>query len=444
MTRCIIPKTDSYKASHYKGYPRGTQLISSYCEARGGDLTDEIVFFGLQAIIKQHFTGVVVTITDAIEYSRFFERHFGDPTIYNFDGWRHIAEDHGGKLPVKIIAAPEGAVYAPHTPLFTITNTCPLCAWVTSYLEPLLVQVWYPSTVATYSREVRKTILRYLEDTGTPAEINFKLHDFGYRGSSSYESAGIGGAAHLLNFDGTDTLAGIEHINEFYTSAIPGMWGYSVPAAEHSTITAWGKDHEREAYANMLKEFSGNVAVVSDSYNIFNAAGVIWPSLREEVLGHDGKVIIRPDSGEPVDVCTTVIELLGSRFGYHLNDKNYRVLPDNLRIIQGDGTDLRIIDQILAAFKRRGWSADNIAFGMGGGLLQKHNRDDLGFTLKASVAIVDGRERPISKNPVTASWKASKAGWQDVPSGQVVFEDGEAFGFQHFGDMRDLARAGVL
>jgi nicotinamide phosphoribosyltransferase len=306
---------------------------------------------------------------------------------------------------------PEGTVVPVKNVLATIENTDPECYWLTTYLETALLRaVWYPTTVATQSWTIRKIILDYLEKTGDPSLIDFKLHDFGARGVSSLESAAIGGAAHLVNFMGSDTISGVVYAREYYDA---GVSGFSIPAAEHSTITSWGRDGEVDAYRNMLNQFAkpgSIVAVVSDSFDIFNAASRLWgEELREQVVQSGATVVIRPDSGDPVDVNRRLVEILGEKFGYTTNAKGFKVL-NNVRLIQGDGVNELSIRSILGAFMAMGWSADNIAFGMGGALLQQVDRDTQKFAMKCSSACVNGEWIDVQKDPATDPGKKSKAG----------------------------------
>ena len=200
-----------------------------------------------------------------------------------------------------------------HNVLMTVENTDPVCFWLTNWLETLLVHAWYPSTVATQSREMKRILLRYLEATGDPGLIDFKLHDFGCRGVSSLESAGIGGAAHLVNFLGTDNLPALELLAETYGAE---CGGFSLPASEHSTITSWGEAHELDAMRNMLAQYpDGLVACVSDSYDVYRACAEYWGgALREAVLARPGTLVIRPDSGDPASVVCRVLDILGDAF----------------------------------------------------------------------------------------------------------------------------------
>ena len=404
----LILLTDSYKLTHWKQYPPGTQRVFSYFESRGGKF-DSVVFFGLQYIMKKYLEGEVITKEKIDEAEAVSAMHFGSKSIFNRDGWEHILKDHGGRLPISIKAVPEGTEVPVHNALITVENTCDKCYWLTNYIETLLVQSWYPTTVATISHRIKELIGNYLERTGTPELIDFKLHDFGFRGVSSVESAGIGGASHLINFKGTDTIAGITTLRRYYYAKMPG---FSIPAAEHSTITSWGRENEAEAMKNMLRQFpSGTVAVVSDSYDIFKACDEIWGSkLKDMVLSRDGQVVIRPDSGYPPEVVVKVLDILGNRFGYNRNAKGYKVLNDKIRVIQGDGINLEMIEKILSNMEANGWSADNIAFGMGGALLQKMDRDTQKFAFKCSSARINGVDRDVYKKPITDPGKDSKAG----------------------------------
>jgi len=266
----------------------------------------------------------------------------------------------------------------------------------------------------------RTNINQYLEDTGDPTLIDFKLHDFGYRGVSCDEQAGIGGMAHLTSFMGTDTVKGIITAQQYYNAQ---MCGFSIPASEHSTMTSWGKDHELDAFRNMLDQHpTGLVACVSDSFDIYHACEQYWGTdLKDQILGRDGTLVVRPDSGDPIEVTEKVFEILWKQFGGTTNEKGYRVLDPHIRMIQGDGIDLNMLAMILANFKDKMISADNIAFGSGGGLLQQFNRDTGRFAFKCCHAIINGESRDIFKSPIAGS-KPSKKGYLTLQK-----NDGGAF-----------------
>ncbi len=408
----LLLNTDSYKTSHWLQYPPQTEYISSYIEPRGG-IFDETLFFGLQAFILEYLSRPF-TQTDIDEAAILLAAH-GVP--FNKAGWQYILDTYQGYLPISIEAVPEGTVLANKNALVQIINTDPQCFWLVSYLETALLRaVWYPSTVASLSYACKNIIKKALEKSADSlAGLAFKLHDFGSRGASSLETAALGGLAHLVNFAGTDTLSSLIAASRWYgMSQADNIAAFSIPAAEHSTITSWGREGEVEAYRNMLKQFGGSgkiVAVVSDSYDLWQAIDKLWGDvLKQDVQNSGGTLVIRPDSGDPVKVVREALIRLSERFGYSLNQKGYKVLPDYVRLIQGDGINPVSLQKILDAMMQAGFSADNVAFGMGGGLLQQVDRDTLGWAMKASAAQVAGEWRDVYKDPITSKAKRSKRG----------------------------------
>lgn len=414
----LILDTDSYKSSHYLQYPPGTLNLFNYLESRGGKF-DKTVFFGLQYLLKEYLSKQV-TMEQVSEANEFFKKH-GVP--FNLDGWMRVVTKHGGYLPLRIKALPEGTVVPTKTPLLTCEVTDPELFWLVGWFETMIMRLWYPITVASLSYHIKDIIKKYMTETADTLDgLPFKLHDFGSRGVSSRESAAIGGAAHLVNFMGSDTLVGVQMARDYYGE---DMAGFSIPAAEHSTITSWGKDNEAKAYENMLTQFAkpgAILAVVSDSYDIWHAADKIWgEQLRQKVIESGATVVIRPDSGDPVSVVNKLLFVLDARFGSRTNSKGYRVL-NNVRIIQGDGINEHSIEAILKGAKLAGFSADNIAFGMGGALLQQVNRDTQRFAYKCSAIQKelpsDGTSNAqklsewsdVFKSPVDDPGKKSKAG----------------------------------
>ena len=409
MNHNIILAVDSYKISMNKQYVPGTEFVYSYVESRGGKWPNTLVF-GLQAFLKEYLCKPI-TQDNIDEATEFYIAH-GEP--FNRDGWQYILDRHKGYLPVLIKIIDEGSFIPVHNVLATIMNTDPECFWLTTHIETSLLRaLWFGTTVATNSFMCKVAILKALNlSSDDPlGQLPFKLHDFSARGVSSAETAALGGCAHLVNFMGTDTVEGVLAARQYYAEPIAG---FSIPAAEHSTMTSFGRKHEVDAYRNMLTQFAkpgSMVAVVSDSYDLMNAVSNIWGDvLKQEVNDSGATVIIRPDSGDPLIVPVKVIGALSEKFGYTINSKGYKVLPSCVRVIQGDGIDADslpiILDNILAA----GFSADNIAFGMGGGLGQKIDRDTLKFAMKCSAARVNGVWRDVFKDPVTDPGKRSKKG----------------------------------
>jgi nicotinamide phosphoribosyltransferase len=408
----------------------------------------------VQPYLKEYLSNPV-TLDDVAEAEDFLGRH-GEP--FNKRGWIDMINEYGGYYPVRIRAVKEGTVVPTYNALVSVENTDDRFAWATSYIEPpLLRSVWYMTTVATVSWSIKQLIMQYLEETGDPSTIDFKLHDFGARGVSSLESSALGGAAHLINFKGSDNIAGILAARDYYHEP---MAGFSIPAAEHSSITSWGRDREVDAYRNMLTQFAkpgALLAVVSDSYDIFNACDMWGTVLKQQLLDSGAVVVVRPDSGDPASIVLDVVKRLDKWFGSVVNAKGYRVL-NNIRVIQGDGINEDSIRAILQNLKGAGYSADNVAFGMGGALLQHVNRDTQKFAMKTSTVRINGVWVDVFKDPITDSGKRSKKGrlalikdgstgeFKTVPNPndndsflEIVWENGELKRDQLFTELRALS-----
>ncbi len=461
---------DAYKYSHHKLYYPGTTNIYSYLESRGG-VFNQTVFYGLQYYLKHYLEGAVITTQKIDEAAELLPQVFGRNDVFDRSKFDYIVQKHGGRLPVRIKAVKEGSVVPVQNVLMTIEATDPQCFWLTNFLETLLMQIWYPCTVASLSREVRQVVQRYHDDTASEAAqsgIDYVLNDFGFRGASSVETAGLGGAAHLLNFRGSDTLQGSILARRYY--AAKEMAGVSVPATEHSICTLLGEEGELEIFRHVLATFpTGIVSCVSDSYNIFRACKEYWgEELREQVLARDSVLVIRPDSGDPVFTLLKVFDILFEKFGFSINEKGYKVLPSQVRVLQGDGIDLSSIHAIYGALKVNGISAENLVLGMGGALLQRVDRDTQKFAFKCSWAEVNGRGVAVQKQPVELdnhgdlrpSFKKSKAGrlklvltdegYKTVGESELpeygdeletVFENGVSQREENFADIRQRVAA---
>lgn len=457
----IILDTDSYKLSHFRQYPEGTEYVSSYIEARKAwDDIDRTVFFGLQAELLK-LAGAVVTQQALDEAVPFLKAHGLDIFV---SGWQHIIDTHQGRLPVLIEAIPEGTRVPVSVPLLRIRNTDPDAYWLVSYLETRLLRaVWYPTSTASLSHAVMTRIRAALRITdGDEAGAEFKLHDFGARGATNAGAAALGGAGHLVNALGTDTVSALVLARNAYGAE---MAGFSIPASEHSTMTALGEEGELAQFERMLEQHpAGLVACVSDSYDLMRAVREYWgDALRDRILARDGTLVVRPDSGDPVEIVPDVIEALMARFGYHTTPQGYRLLDDRVRVIQGDGVDKDSVTAIMGAMMARGQAIGNIAFGMGGGLLQKLDRDSFGFAMKASAIRINGAWHDIFKDPATGTGKRSRRGIQgamrsgsggfcarpaaNIPPGhdalRPVFENGEILTLDSLGDIRARAWPGV-
>ncbi|KAM9216691.1 nicotinamide phosphoribosyltransferase isoform 3-T3 [Dugong dugon] len=392
----ILLATDSYKVTHYKQYPPNTSKVYSYFECREKKTEnakvrkvkyEETVFYGLQYILNKYLKGKVVTKEKIQEAKEVYKEHFQDD-VFNEKGWNYILEKYDGHLPIEIKAVPEGSVIPRGNVLFTVENTDPECYWLTNWIE----------------------------------------------------TAGIGASAHLVNFKGTDTVAGIALIKKYYGTKDP-VPGYSVPAAEHSTITAWGKDHEKDAFEHIVTQFSSvPVSVVSDSYDIYNACEKIWgEDLRQLIVSRstEAPLIIRPDSGNPLDTLLKVLDILGKKFPVTENSKGYKLLPPYLRVIQGDGVDINTLQEIVEGMKKKKWSIENVSFGSGGALLQKLTRDLLNCSFKCSYVVTNGLGINVFKDPVADPNKRSKKGRLSLhrtPAGNfVTLEEGK-------GDLEEYGR----
>jgi nicotinamide phosphoribosyltransferase len=457
-----ILNTDSYKPSHYKMLTEGCTTLVSYIEARGG-IWDETVFFGLQAYNLEYLTRQITrqNIEDA---AWFFSLH-GEP--FNREGWEYILEKYDGYLPLRVRAVKEGSVIPTKNILVSVENTDEKCAWLTSYIEPTILRgTWYGTTISTQSWNIKQLIKGFMNETCDNIDgLPWKLHDFGARGVSSLESAVIAGAAHLVNFRGSDTISGALGAMLYYgePDKVPSD---SIPATEHSVMTILLKKGEFGQILRALRQFGkpgGLFACVSDSYNIDEAVKYICsPEFQAELKEIGAKIVIRPDSGDPVEMSLRIVRMIDELIGTTTNSKGYKVLPANMGVIYGDGINKTSIRAILFNLKIHGYSTDCINFGMGGALLQNVTRDDQCWAMKACAAEIDSIWVDVKKEPVTDTGKVSKAGrmslfrsrltgeyrtirtdspidseWVDQM--QTVFENGKIMNLTTFTEIRDRA-----
>ena len=424
----LITLADAYKYGHCVNYPDKLTKLVSYLESRGGKF-EETVMFGLQYIIKKYLVGNVLSkemIEEADQKLNGEGGVFSTP-VFPKQQWLDLLEAYDGAIPVEIRAVAEGEVIPVKNVLMVIESTDDRFAWVTNFLETLLLQVWYPITVATLSREVKQIVVEYLTKTGAkkediPMMVQFILNDFGFRGVSSVESAGIGGASHLVNFMGSDNIAGSEMLQDYYKAEI--MYGKSIIATEHSVMTLKGEEGELSIMQTFLDNNpTGIIACVSDSYHIFRACRDYWGGiLKEQILGRDGTLVIRPDSGHILRTLEEIFEILFDAFGYTVNvvdGKEFKVLPPQVRVLQGDGVNLDSIREMYEMLYDLGIGAENLVLGMGGKLLQAGiDRDTQNFAVKACFAVIDGVGVEVVKSPTEmdadgklhASFKVSKKG----------------------------------
>lgn len=418
--------SDFYKLNHQEQYPPGTNKIYSYLEARGSreDGLDYTVFFGLQYYLKKYLAQPI-TKGDVDAFAETLGAMGIPRTDRCLKKFYELAEL--GYLPIKIKAVPEGTVMPLKNVLMTITNTEPEFYWLVNYLETLLMKVWLPITVASNSYRFRRMFNGYADRTvGNRNHVPFQMHDFGYRGCGSEESAAIAGAAHLTSFLGTDTIAAVKMLKEYYHGGKDGKpVGLSVPASEHSVMCAWSEDNEdKEAIKNMLDLYpSGIVSIVSDTYNLWKTITDYYGrDFKEQIMARNGKTVVRPDSSDPVLICCGnpsadtieeqfgVVRLLDRYFGSSWNEKGYREVDSHVGTIYGDGIFYNRAQEILSKLAGMGYAANNIVFGSGGLLLNQFSRDTLGMAIKATYCEVEGKPRPIEKNPITDKGKKSKKG----------------------------------
>lgn len=406
--------TDSYKASHPPLYPEDTIEQVAYGEFRCSydhdSIDHRILFYGLSYIIDTYIARQW-TRGDLEKSLQFYSTHGPGYTMYPFpyELFKDIVEECNGWLPLWIEGLPEGSIIYPHTPVYTITAEKKYSGLVT-WLETLLTMVWYPTTVGTLSRRTRDAIQRAFDESvefSSHYLIDSRLHDFGFRGCATVEQAMIGGAAHLLSFTGTDTAVAAYHVQFNLNNNAP--IGVSIPATEHSVMLA----HQSEYFAviQTIRTYGqGAYAIVMDSYDYASALEEIIPSVKSEKMTAGGFMVIRPDSGDPIQSVLSALKALNGVFGSTLNALGYKVLS-GCGVIQGDGINYATINAILDAVLTAGYSAQNVAFGMGSSLLHRVNRDTMSFATKLCFArSSDGVGRSICKTPKTDPAKISLPG----------------------------------
>lgn len=422
----IYPATllcDFYKLAHRKQYPKDTEVIYSTWTPRMTRLdgVDHAVAFGFQAFVKKYllryfwvnfFERKLKDIID--EYVRFVKHTLGDPNPET----AHIEALHGlGYLPIRIRAVPEGTRVPIRCPMLTIENTKPEFFWVTNYLETLMsCELWHPTTTATIADRYRRILEFYADLTGGDmGAVQFQGHDFSMRGQTCLEAAMASGAGHLLSFVGTDTCPAISYVEEFYNADITKeLIGTSIPATEHSVMEANGQD-EVESFKYLITEVEpkGFVSVVSDTWNFWNILTYVVPALKDVIMARDGRVVIRPDSGDPVlIVCGDpkgateeerkgAIELLWETFGGTYTSKGFRQLDPHIGCIYGDSISLDRCQEICKRLAAKGFASTNIVLGIGSYTYQFITRDTLGFALKTTFGIFGGKEKALFKDPIT-------------------------------------------
>lgn len=443
---------DFYKLSHRKQYPKGTTKVYSTLTPRSNKYapySDEIVWFGLQYFIKEYLIDrfnkdFFSKPKDEVisEYSRLVEFSLGK----QYAETKHIEELHDlGYLPIKISTLPEGSLVPMRVPVMTIENTHDNFFWLTNFLETILsTSIWLPTTSATLAYSYRKVLNDYaIKTTGSTSGVEFQGHDFSMRGMSSEQSATVSGAGHLLSFKGTDTIPSILFLEKYYNGNIEkSLIGASIPATEHSVMCSYGQENEKDLLTHLLTEVypTGLFSAVCDTWDFWKLVSEYLPELKETIMARDGKLVVRPDSGNPVDIiCGTVltggktpeekglIEVLYEIFGGQINELGFKVLDSHIGAIYGDSITLEIAKEICEKLYKKGFATTNVVFGIGSYSYQYATRDTFGFAVKATYAIVDNEERMLFKDPKTDSGiKKSQKGLVVVnkdDNGKFFFED---------------------
>ena len=417
----LILATDVYKFSHSFAYPENVVGMYSYQEAR--TKTDVIVPFGMQMVLTKTLANPI-TMED-IQVAEDFCRKNG--ALFAREKWEYIVNEYDGYLPVKIRTVPEGTPVRSGNVLVTVECVDPEVFWIASYIETFLLRgIWYPTTIATIGREMKEQFANFYEVSGANKDmLVWAMNDFGARGVTCAEQAEIGGAAHMVNFQGSDTVEGIEAANLYYDCEMAST--FAVPATEHSVECSFGLDEEgEEEYLRHtithLGRPGGLVSIVIDGKDVYRATRKLCsPEFVQLIKDSGAKIVFRPDSGDMMEIVPWILKQQEEAFGFTLNAKGYKVI-NNVGVIQGDGIDKLSAFSLMGKIVSMGYSADVFVMGSGGGLLQKVNRDTFKFAQKASAILVkdyfdlswgDAHQLvwiPISKDPVTDHGKKSKAG----------------------------------
>lgn len=465
---------DGYKVGHKFQYPQGTTLVYSNLtprKARNSEV-NEIVFFGLQYFIKEYlihqfnedfFKRPKAEVIK--EYARRMDTYLGKDSIT----YQHIADLHDlGYLPLEIKALPEGSLVPMRVPIFTIKNTLPEFFWLTNMLETVLSAVlWKPSTSATTAFEYLRTFTRYAKDTvgDDLSFIPWQGHDFSFRGMSGIEDAVMSGAGHLLSFSGTDTIPAIDFLERYYNAdAEKELIGGSVPATEHSVMCMGTQGDEIGTFERLIGQVypAGIVSIVSDTWDFWQVITEFLPKLKSKILARNGKVVIRPDSGDPVKIIIGdedakpgspeykgAIECMWETFGGTVTPKGYKLLDSHIGLIYGDSITTERQRAILDGLKKKGFASYNVVLGIGSYTYEYVTRDTFGFAMKATYGEVDGVGRDIFKDPKTddgtkKSAKGLMQVYRDPSTGKLTLKDQCTWEEEGQGELKTVFKDGKL
>lgn len=462
--------TDGYKVDHRRQYPTGTSLVYSNWTPRKSRLdgVDEVVFFGLQYFIKKYILEDFETYffkqpkeKVVAEYSRRINTYLGPNQV----GTKHIEDLHDlGYIPMVFKALPEGMSVPIRVPMFTMYNTLPDFFWLTNYFETLIsAVVWMPCTSATIAKQYRKLLDKYAAETSSMTDfVNWQAHDFSMRGMAGIEAAVISASGHLLSFTGTDTIPAIDLLEKYYqANSEIELIGGSVAATEHSVMCMGTNMGELETFKRLICEIypQGIVSIVSDTWDLWKVLTEYLPVLKNEIISRDGKVVIRPDSGDPVDIiCGNpigkneaerkgVIELLWDVFGGTTNEKGYKELIPQVGAIYGDSITVERATNICERLKLKGFASTNIVLGIGSYTYQYNTRDTFGFAMKATYGEVNGEGREIFKDPITDDGtKKSAKGLMKIEkeNSEYILKDQVSWDEEKQGELIEIFRDGQL
>ncbi|MFT6923139.1 MAG: nicotinamide phosphoribosyltransferase [Crocinitomicaceae bacterium] len=417
--------SDGYKVDHRSQYPTGTELVYSNWTPRMSRIpgVENVVLFGLQYFIKKYiieefdrdFFG-----RDKNEVIEVYKKRIGNYLGPDAIKYEHVEALHDlGYMPIEIKAIPEGTTVPLRTPMFTIKNTLPEFFWITNFLETIVsCVVWMPCTSATVSMQYKKLLNKYALETGGDMEfVNWQGHDFSFRGMAGLEAAMMSGAGHLLNFTGTDTIPAIDFLEKYYNAdSSKELIGGSVPATEHSVMCMGTQDDEIGTFKRLITETypAGIVSIVSDTWDFWKVITEYVPQMKDVILNRDGKVVIRPDSGDPVKIICGdrdaqegtpeykgAVECLWETFGGTTTATGHNLLDQHIGVIYGDSITLERCENICQQLKDKGFASTNVVFGIGSYTYQYVTRDTFGFAMKATYGEVNGKGREIFKNPKT-------------------------------------------
>lgn len=479
--------TDGYKVDHRRQYPENTTLVYSNWTPRKSRIEgiDEAMFFGLQYFIKKYileefdtnfFSKPKEEVVAA--YTRRIDNYLGENSV----GTAHIAALHDlGYIPMVFKALPEGVSVPMRVPMFTMYNTQPEFFWLTNYFETILsTTVWLPCNSATIASQYRGILDNYADETSSvPEFVDWQGHDFSMRGMAALEAALISGAGHLLSFTGTDTIPAIDFLEKYYNAdSSMELVGGSVAATEHSVMSMGTDSGEQDTFKRLITEVypKGIVSVVSDTWDLWKVLTEYIPNLKNEILSREGKLVIRPDSGDPVkiicgdpmaddeNVKKGVVELLWDTFGGSVNNKGFKELNSHVGAIYGDSITLERARQICEGLKEKGFASTNVVLGIGSFTYQYNTRDTFGFAMKATYGEVGGQGRDIYKDPITDDGTKKSArglikvvkeegkykmidrvSWKEEGQGELkeVFRDGKILVDHHLSEIRARVKGAV-